>query len=670
MKPHGSGVAALLLLLLAATGALPAHAQPDPAPPNPFAGFEGFRLPNGLKVWYGHLQGATMTSMAIIVPAGWDQDPVDGEETAHLLEHVLLGDRHGRLEADLVRELTARGGSYNGVTTPDRTYFPLHIGTDQAAYGIQWLYDVIAPRVLSESLVNVQRDPVAIEIGAGPRQWYERLARAGLRHSALRPAGFWLREFGLSTAQERAYDPYSTLAGIRAADLTAFYETHYSPPQMTLVVVSGAPRTVLQPVIDQTFGLLPWRPPPPPDTLSRPPPRDSRRFSWAFSRSTQVRLMYRIPELNGRDQLRLIFIEDLMRHRLMERLRRGEEKFVYSAQVSTEIRGPVAYLGVAARIEPRHEAQARAIIEQELERIREATSDEVAFYADRDALSRRLRVQNAAPATLVGWATDRFYRPDLHAEFPDLGEYFAGVGPDSISALARRIIVPDNRILRVTRSAPVAPTSVAVLLAITAAAAVRLYRRLVIDPVDMSRIRYVARLRRSWIHRLAGRILAALLLAVALRAVYAVLHTVAERWILQIDSMPLHALLLLGAVFAGAFCTAVVVGLLPRKVLVFEHELRLKSLTYRSVVIPAGAIRAARPLRRSGLRGGPAVRIELVDGTHRTLPTRDSTALLNAIRPLWAEPLHGRAGDPMEGPAGASDHDPDGAAAAALHQPA
>lgn len=658
MKQCRAGVVASIVLVLGAASSADAGAQRPGDRPNPFGAFDAFRLPNGLKVWYGHLPGATTTSMAIIVPAGWDQDPPQREETAHMLEHVLLSDRAGRSESELVRELTLHGGMHNGVTTPDRTYYPLHISSDQAAYGLQWLHDVIVPRPIPAGLVDANREPVAIEIGAGPRQWFERLAHRYLFHPSLRPSRFWLREFGLVTAQERYHDPYTSLASLSPHDLTTFYETFYTTSEMLLVVVTGAPRQVLQPVIDSTFGLLPWRPAPERPGLGPLPRRDSQRYAWTFGRSTLFRLMYRIPDISSRDHLRLVFIEDMLRHRLMERLRRGSDKFVYSIHATTEMRGPAAYLAVVARIDPRQEERALSIIQEELLRIGSATDDTAAFYTDRDALGHRLRVQNAAPATLVAWATDRFYRPDLHADFPDLGEYYATVGPDSIAALVQRLVVPENRILHLTRAAPVPVSVLVVLLGLAAAAAVALYRRIAFRRADMSGIRYIARLRHPLIARLIGRSLAVAGVLLIARIGYAAAELVAERWIFTVDSPLLHVTLLTVTVLVAAFCTIAAAGLVPRKVLVFENEIRIKSLTYRASIIPArdvanvwtvGRHRAATQdsgaagswqspahprlnlLQRARLTGSPAVILGLADGSLRILPVTHPGSLATVL---------------------------------------
>jgi predicted Zn-dependent peptidase len=644
MQLRRAGAAALLTAVLTLS-AQPAAAQrgAEPLPDNPFAIFESFRLANGLKVWYGHLPGSSLTSMAVIVPTGWDADAPGREQTAHFLEHVLLSDRHGRLEADLVRELTARGGSHNGVTTPDRTYFPLSVGTDHAAFGLHWLAGVLAPRAIDDRLVERNREPVAIEIDARPRPLLERLAVWYARFPPLRPPSFWKREFGLATSHDRIVDEYRALSAITASDLQTFFDTHYSPADMTFVIVTGAPRAELQAVLDTTVGMLPWRPSAERAVAAVPRHGESRRHSYWASRSTTLRIHYRLPPFDAHDHLRLVFIEDLLRHRLMERLRRGQDKLIYGVQAFTDMRGPAAYFGISARIDPRFESTARAIIEEEIERVRHAAADTAAFYADRDALGRRIRVQNAAPASLVSWATNRFYRPDVYQEFPDVGSYYAEVGPDSIAAFAQRIFSPDMLFASLWRPPPIPLEGVVVLLTAAAFTAVRLYRRLALRRVDMNRIRFVARLRPPLTAR-ALRAFAFTVLALAVgRVAFAAIELAAERWVLSVDSVPFHGLMLATVIMAGTLAVFAAVGLVPVKVMVFDDEVLLKSRTFHSRAIPASRIAGmARPLSRRGLRlrqfwpapVGDAVLLQLTDGSGYLLRTADPVALQLALQGL------------------------------------
>jgi predicted Zn-dependent peptidase len=630
-----------LLLLAAFFAAHPAHAQDaaEPMPANPFAGFDSYRLPNGMRVWYGHLPASSLTSMAVIVPYGRDQDEHGREQTAHLLEHVLLSDRHGRSEAELVRELTARGGSHNGVTGAGSTYYPLSIGTEQAAFGVRWLYDVVAPRVLSDHLVARNRDPVAIELSARRVGAMARPLRSWLTHPRLLPQPFWKREFGIDAQEERGADQHASLGAITATDVQRFFDTYYTPTEMTLVIVTGASWQQLAPEVENTFGALPWRVPPAVAAVATPRQSESRLFQYRPGRSTRIALRYRIAELNSLDQLRLVFIEDLLRYRLMERLRRGDDKSVYSIAAGTTLRGPAAFFGISADLNPGQERVVRAILDDEISRLARTAVDS-SFFADRDALSRRIRVENSSPAALRAWATDRFYRPDLQPHFPDVAAYYETVGPDSIAALAGRLFRDENRILYVWRPLPLpaAAAGAAALLIVLLAA--RLYRHFALRPADMARVRYVARARPPIAARLAGWLVSLVLLLVVGRLVAAGIHIAAQYWILSSESVAVPVVSAAALLFMATLAAFAALGRTHRKILVFEHEVRIKSPTYRAVILPLDRIRDASVvsdvssvrLRHLVIRPlGQAVLLRLEDGSGYAVRVARPEALAGAV---------------------------------------
>lgn len=616
-------------------------------PPNPFAGFESFRLPNGLKVWYRQAPRAAVSTMALIVPFGRDQDPPGKEQTAHLLEHVLLSDRSGRSEAELTRELTARGGSFSGITGPHYTLFPVSIESAHAAFGVAWLHGVIAPRTFSDDLVMRNRGPVIVEMEGRDRTLLRGPARRVLGDPRLRPPAFWAREFGYPAHEERGADELSSLMRVGAPDLRRYYDAYYAPSAMTLVIIAAAPRLEMQPVIEGTFGTLPWRPVPPQLEGTSPREAESRRFVYTTSRGTSLTLSYRIPHVDGRDQLRLAFVEDLLRMRLTERLRGGDVKSVYGVRTTTEIRGRAAYFAVLVDMHPRHEKHVREAIDVEIGRLQRAGADTVAFYADRDVVARMLRLEHASPGALRAWTMRWAARTDLHESFPDAGDYYAAVGADSIAAFAARTFVPGQRITSIARPLPLHPLLLLLLGIATAAAAVLLYRRLMLRDADMTDVRFVAHLTPPFITRITAAALAAAALLVTVRLAGAVAHVATERWILPHDSFLLAAAAA-GLLIAGSTLALIAgVGMLHAKVLVFGDGVILKSPTYRAVSIPAGDIRGARPaaavpaprLRRPA--PGPraqAVFLELRDGSGYILHVRHPERLLQAVDRLLGPP--------------------------------
>jgi hypothetical protein len=136
---------------------------------------------------------------------------------------------------------------------------------------------------------------------------------------------------------------------------------------------------------------------------------------------------------------------------------------------------------------------------------------------------------------------------------------------------------------------------------------VRLARRVLMRPVDMTRIRYVARLQIALVFRIIAVTLLAAFIAIAGRLLVFAYSWLADRFIVGIESFwvqwPLYALMGVLTVFL----LMLVLAHLPRKLLLFDDDrLVIKYLSYRSVPLIGADIAevSLRRFPRSGFRAG------------------------------------------------------------------
>ena len=202
--------AAVVAALLASSAADGQEATPAPPPPdaagsgqvNLFEGFETHVLDNGLRVWFRHIPGAANTTAAVSVPYGRDMDPVGKEQTAHFVEHMLFGDHRGRTEEEIKDEIESVGGRRNGLTTNDRTFYYATVPADFGLLGIEWLSRIVEPHDMEPEVVDLNRQPVALEIRARPREFFDHVW-AILNPEWLRWPGSWERDFGIPAMVDR-----------------------------------------------------------------------------------------------------------------------------------------------------------------------------------------------------------------------------------------------------------------------------------------------------------------------------------------------------------------------------------------------------------------------------------------------------------------------------------
>jgi predicted Zn-dependent peptidase len=589
-----TSLAAVAVALIAAQA--PSEPAQVPEPANPFADIETRHLSNGLKLWYKRLPGE-IVSISVALPFGADQDPPGKEQLAHFTEHMLFSDQPGRSEEEIKREIEERGGVYNASVSADRSFYYVRIGKEHAGFALDWLYRIIAPHAMSETVVERQREPVALEVGARPRQLFDWLWALYINPPALRIPGFWAREFGMETLADRDYYPYASLYSITSDDLRQFYERYYVPSLMTLTVIGDLEQQSVSKGVTETFARLPQRPEP---ELSPPlsdPGRYRQTIAWAYRSDVYYDKRFKFYDLGGDQEVMLIFLSHLLNKRLNDRLRFGERKATYGLYVGIVKRERGAFLYINGGIKADEYEYARSVVESELEALRTGSLSESEFEMDRAAVSRQLRVANAAPEDLEGWVRRYFYDPRVHFDFPDLGSTFDDVTLRGVQSFVQENFPRDRQVLFVIHPHPLNQGVLVVLIIAIVWLTIHLAARRLTRPVDMTRIRYVARFRIPRLYFVIATLLAVVFLAVAGRLFVYGFELLSDRFLLRLDSF-----LLQWSAFGAMLALTVLLLLLllahiPRKLLLFDDRLLVKYLSYRSVAIPAGDVAELALLR-------------------------------------------------------------------------
>ena len=568
-----------LLFLLFSVSVL---AQQDSLPPNPFAGFETMRLPNGLKVWLKDLPDDPNMFISVAIPFGSDDDPVGKEELAHFTEHMLFSDHLGRTEEQIKREVEDLGGSRNGITYDDHTFYYVKLDKQYGLFALDWLYRIISPHEMKPEIVERQRTPVMVELDARPRKILDWIFAYYIYPPWLRLPGFWEREFGLNTPFSRDYYPYRSLSRITPEDLRWFYDTYYAPELMTLTVIGDVERDAVLAKINATFATLPARPAPQRTIQLRDPRRYHQSISWRTQANVSYQNGYKFYQFTANDHQMLLFIRFLLERRLEDKLRYAEQKAVYGIWAWISQRMSATYFAVGSDIKKTEFAYARNVIQQELEALRTGALSDAEFATDQSAVARNLRIQNIHAENLGWWVAGSFYNPALHQDFPDLVTFAENVTKQEVADFVRQHFIPEHQLFFLTYPLPVNQAILAIIPVLLVWIVVRLARRVLILPVDMTHIRYVARFKIPPIYELVLLMIFGILGAVLLRlGAYGYL-ILQQQFVWRIENFVIqwgiHGVTLMLGVFAGI----VLLSRIPYKLLIFDDHLRVKYLFYRS----------------------------------------------------------------------------------------
>ena len=578
--------ASIFCLLLLIPRVLAAQDVPD----NAFGGFETWILPNGLKVWYKHMPDQPNVAVSVTVQVGSDADPPGKEQLAHFLEHMLFSDHLGLTTAEIKKQIDDRGGVWNGNTTPDRTFYYVHIKKEHGLYALDWLYRIISPHEMKPDVVDRERSPVEVEVGARPREISDWINALYFYPPILRRPGFWKGEFNLDTPESRDIYTYRSLRSITPDELKQFYDRYYVPRRMTLTVIGDLPKEAVQEVVQKTFSTLSSKQEPPPLATATDAGRKDSRFFWVSRSNISYARRFRFASLTGRDEVMLSCVEQFLGKRLNDRLRFGERKAAYGISAFLAKRGPAGYFVVGGTIRESEFDFARKVIGEEIESLRKGTLSDAEFEADRSVLIQKLRVSYSTPEALEAWVAFDFDHRERHEDFPDVISAFRSITKAEVASFASKHFVEERESNSTTYPLPLSEAVIGVLGFAILFGTVKAMGFLLTRPVDMKRIRYVAHFRIPKAMYATAGVILVISVAIGLRLLEFAYEVFSVRFLFGRDSFTLQwsVYALMGATFVALIVLAL--SLVPSKVLVFDDRLLIKYVAYRSVAIPLDQI--------------------------------------------------------------------------------
>lgn len=199
---------------------------------DPYAEFESATLPNGLTVHAAHWPERPWEVVGFLVHSGARQDPVGLEGAAHFVEH-LASENSGIPQKEIEMFFKDYGGNVRlGKTGYNFAYYQFWAPTTSGviAKALSMFGDMMLLAKL-EKFVERERQVI---IGEFNREFPLRFALNNhMRERKALHSGSWLERFaqplGMPESVER----------ITQADLQAYYDSHYTPTNMSIVCVGG-----------------------------------------------------------------------------------------------------------------------------------------------------------------------------------------------------------------------------------------------------------------------------------------------------------------------------------------------------------------------------------------------------------------------------------------------
>ena len=213
--------------------------------------YQAMVLENGLRVLLIHDEQAVYNAIAVNVNAGSQNDPAQRQGLAHLLEHMLfLGTEKYPDPNSYQAFIKQHGGYENAATSGTNTEYVLKIKPEACVEAMdRFSQFFIAPQLY--------QDYIEREVNAVDSEFHLcaqddcRRSRILLHRTSNSQHPF--SQFKYGNRASLAYDQdYRQLRH----DLQSFYQQHYTPNRMSLVIVGKQPLAQLATMVRNSFGQI------------------------------------------------------------------------------------------------------------------------------------------------------------------------------------------------------------------------------------------------------------------------------------------------------------------------------------------------------------------------------------------------------------------------------
>ncbi len=242
------------------SAAAPAAAPTTAAPAaQRYVDLQASTLPNGLRLWLQHTPGSEQAHVRFVVQAGSGVEPENANGVAHCLEHMLFDRETDPAIHGLIQRIEANGGYYNAFTTLDETYAVVDTFAADLESALELVTRSLDAGPFTPEQIEIERRIVGRELSEKQDDALLLAVRGQLYgdQALARPEG------GTPESIER----------ISARQLRSFFQTHYRPPALVLIVLADRAPEEIRAAIDETLGRLSWsgRAPPPYSAPERAP---------------------------------------------------------------------------------------------------------------------------------------------------------------------------------------------------------------------------------------------------------------------------------------------------------------------------------------------------------------------------------------------------------------
>lgn len=467
---------------------------------DPFQSIEHLKLDNGLEVFLAPGNETNLTSVRVEVDVGWIAENEKNWGVSHLLEHVLFRDKGLRDEMTYLQIIKEAGGSANGTTQRKMTSY---FGTIPSAKG-EWLLENFAKMLLVKNIedtyVQKEKSTVELEIGTpGPiTVMLGFYPTEILSPSYFKKENFWEREFGIETDARftRTQEQLSNRK-LTKQQVWDHYVKYYHPDNMRVYVAGKFNREKMLSLVHKTFGQLPQ------DKNGAKIPEDSRPVNKnrpyvdvaIADQVSSVAIGTKAVGMSQQEGEVLLSYTKYLAHTLMKEIRNKKGQ-TYTAWADNYVYGSYGYTAVSFQTPSANLNENVKILEDQiyLEAVQGLIEDKAVEEAKQLTLSEY---------SLMGREAEQLMENAQHYK-ANLKEFGIFVSPykilnettsDQYRAILKKYFIPSNKYEYTQRSPYLFPYDYILLYAAVAIVTFALLRKGITKEFKNDKIRWVRKIK-------------------------------------------------------------------------------------------------------------------------------------------------------------------------------
>lgn len=255
-----------------------------------------FVLDNGLTWLHEPVHHSPVVALQVWVKVGSADETPEELGLAHLHEHMLFKGTERRGPGEIARDVEAHGGEVNAWTSFDQTVYHVVLASRFFAQGLDVLGDAIRHSAFDPGELGREIEVVVEEIKRSLDMPTRKLSKAVFaltftEHPYGRPV--------IGTEQ--------SVRSMTSAKMRAFYEKHYRPDNMVVVVSGDVTREVAEAEVQKVFGGSWGKPKAPPAARAVEPPQPGQRIEVLKDdvKEAHLSLSFPIPGVSHPDTVAL-----------------------------------------------------------------------------------------------------------------------------------------------------------------------------------------------------------------------------------------------------------------------------------------------------------------------------------------------------------------------------